>query len=58
MLNPAQNRKRTWLSLLVLVAACILLNNIGARLNELLGLPFYIDNIGTILAALLGGYIP
>ena len=58
MLNPAQNRKRTWLSLLVLVAACILLNNIGARLNGLLGLPFYIDNIGTILAALLGGYIP
>ena len=58
MLNPAQNRKRTWLSLLVLVAVCILLNNIGARLNGLLGLPFYIDNIGTILAALLGGYIP
>lgn len=42
----------------MLVAACILLNNIGARLNGLLGLPFYIDNIGTILAALLGGYIP
>lgn len=53
-----KNKSSTWLSLLVLVIACIMLNNIGARLNGLFGLPFFIDNIGTILAALLGGYIP
>ena len=49
---------RTWLSLIALVAVCVLLNNLGSRLNGLAGLPLYIDNIGTILAALLGGYIP
>lgn len=49
---------KTWLSLLALVVVCILLNNLGSRLNGLIGLPFYIDIIGTILAALLGGYIP
>lgn len=58
MPNLKQNRKRTWLSLLALVVVCVLLNNLGARLNGLLGLPFFIDDIGTILAALLGGYIP
>lgn len=53
-----QNIKRTWLSLIALIVICVLLNNLGARLNGLLGLPFFIDNIGTILSALLGGYIP
>lgn len=53
-----RNSARTWLSLIILVAVCVLLNNLGARLNGLVGLPFFIDNIGTILAALLGGYIP
>ena len=53
-----QNGKRTWLSLFALVAVCVLLNYLGARLNGLLGLPFYLDNVGTILSALLGGYIP
>ena len=58
MSDLKQKRKQTWLSLLALVAVCILLNNLGARLNGLLGLPFFFDNVGTILAALLGGYIP
>ena len=53
-----QSPKRTWLSLLSLVAVCVLLNFLGARLNGLLGLPFYLDNVGTLLSALLGGYIP
>ncbi len=52
------SRKSTWLSLLGLVAACLALNNLGIFFNGALGLPFYLDNIGTILAALLGGYIP
>lgn len=50
--------KRTWLSLLALIAACLVLNNLGTRVNGLIGTPLFIDNIGTILAALLGGYIP
>lgn len=52
------NKKHTWLSLIVLIVACVLLNNLGTRLNALTGMPLYLDNIGTILAALLGGYIP
>ncbi len=52
------NKKHSWLSLLVLIVACLLLNNMGTRLNGLIGLPLFLDNIGTLLAALLGGYIP
>ena len=47
-----------WLSLVYIIIICVLLNLLGARLNSLIGLPLYIDNIGTILSALLGGYIP
>ncbi len=56
-----KKRKAAWQSvfaLLGIVAACILLNFIGIRLNAMWGLPLFLDNIGTILAALLGGYIP
>ena len=28
------------------------------RINGWLNLPFYLDNIGTILTALVGGYLP
>lgn len=52
------NNKNTWLSLIVLILACLVLNNLGTRLNHIVGMPLYLDNIGTILAALLGGYIP
>lgn len=52
------NKQHTWLSFLVLIVACVLLNNLGTRLNGLIGMPLYLDCIGTILAALLGGYIP
>ena len=49
---------KTWTSLFCVTAVCILLNLLGSKLNGALGLPLYLDNIGTILAALLGGYIP
>ena len=55
------NKKRTgkkWLSLVCVILICIFLNILGSKLNELIGLPLYLDNIGTILSALLGGYIP
>ena len=47
-----------WLSLVYIIIVCALLNFLGTRLNAALGLPLYLDNIGTVLAALLGGYIP
>lgn len=53
--------KRSWsaaLSLIALIAVGIALNVLGTELNGLLGLPLYIDDIGTILTAMLGGYIP
>ena len=49
---------KTWLSLVYIIIICIMLNLLGARLCGALGLPLYLDNIGTVLAALLGGYIP
>ncbi len=49
---------RTGISLLCVVAAGILLNILGTKLNALIGLPLFIDDIGTILSAVLGGYIP
>ena len=52
------DRLRTYLLLFLTIVAGVLLNFLGARLNGLLSLPFYIDNIGTILVAMLGGYLP
>ena len=45
-------------SLLLTIIICISLNIAGTKLNGLLGLPLYLDNIGTILSAAAGGYIP
>ncbi len=36
----------------------VLLNFIGAQAAVLLGLPLYLDNVGTLLCASLGGYVP
>ena len=57
-LDKKQKQGWKWLSLFNIIIICVLLNFFGARLNDLLGLPLFIDNIGTILSALLGGYIP
>lgn len=54
-------RSKSWktgASLVGVVIVCILINILGTRVNALLGLPLYIDDIGTILAAMAGGYIP
>ena len=53
-----QRTVTTWLTLAAVVAFCVLLNLLGTKLNAALGLPLYLDNIGTVLSALLGGYIP
>ena len=43
-------------SLLTLV--CLVINILLSRLVLWLGLPIYLDSIGTVLAAALGGYLP
>ena len=46
------------MSLVCVIVVGILLNILGTRLNAMLGLPLFIDDIGTILSAMVGGYIP
>ena len=55
----ANGKRKSLLSYVIgLVVGCILINYLGARLASALGLPIYLDTIGTILAAALGGYLP
>ena len=39
-------------------AGCIAINFILPRTASLLNIPLYLDNVGTLLAAVLGGYLP
>ncbi len=39
-------------------AGTVAINYILPRTEGLLGLPLYLDNVGTLLAAVLGGYLP
>ena len=55
--TPAEIREN-WKSGLVFCAAGILLNLIGAQAALLLHIPLYLDNVGTLLTAALGGYVP
>lgn len=48
---------RLW-SILGLCAICIALNVLGAQLALAFNLPVYLDSLGTILASMIGGYIP
>ena len=46
---------------LITIAECIVclaLNFLGFRIASVLSLPLYLDNVGTLLAAILGGYLP
>ncbi len=36
----------------------ILLNAVGSQLAVMLRLPIYLDSLGTVLAAMMGGYVP
>ena len=51
-------RKHDDLKSLVLVVLGILFNLALARIATILNLPFYLDCIGTIAAALIGGFLP
>lgn len=39
-------------------AACIAINGAGAQIASLLNLPVYLDSLGTVLASMIGGYVP
>ena len=54
----APNRNRKWLPLLFLIAGGILINVVGAKLALYFHLPLFLDSIGTVLAAVIGGYMP
>ena len=43
---------------MVLCVACIAVNMLGARIALALGLPVFLDSVGTIFAGVLGGYVP
>ena len=43
---------------IVLVVAGVVINSLGAYIAKISGFPIYLDVIGTILASMLGGYIP
>ena len=46
------------IAMLGLVVLCIAINITGAWIANNLGLPMYLDLIGTVLASMLGGFIP
>ena len=58
MINKKKGSAKTITSLLCVIAACVLLNLIGIKINGVLGTPMFFDNVGTVMSALIGGYIP
>ena len=54
MVGRIKTSRTKSLLLLLTVAIGIGLNFLGRLLNSIFGLPLYLDNIGTILAAALG----
>ena len=53
--SPMHNSRKY---LLLLCVGGLLINFVGVQLARALHLPLYLDNIGSALAAALGGYIP
>ena len=51
-------RNNDFVKLLIFYAFCVALNIAVNRLMGILSLPLFLDNIGTLLAAALGGYLP
>lgn len=50
--------KKNNLKHFLLVVVSLALNLIGSNLATAMGWPLYLDNVGTFLAAILGGYMP
>ena len=58
ILDRSSAPRRGFLSCLVLCVICLLLNVLGVRLAGAIQTPLYLDNVGTILSAVLGGPLP
>ena len=58
VLQPENKRVVKPYAVLALCVIGILINYLGAHLALWLGLPLYLDTIGTVLAASLGGFLP
>ncbi len=56
--NGEKRAPARFLSVIVLCVACIALNIVGARIAIALNLPVFLDSTGTMLAGILGGYVP
>ena len=56
-LIESENRYNSPLAFITILAG-LLLNYLGSYLAKALELPIYLDNIGTIVASILGGYLP
>ena len=56
--GSALDRKKSLRSVLLLCVVCIAIDLAGAKIATLTGIPLFLDSVGTILAAVLGGYIP
>ncbi len=56
--HPAPVKKNSRLFTVILCAAGLLINFLGVQAALSLNLPVFLDIIGTVLAAALGGYIP
>jgi response regulator RpfG family c-di-GMP phosphodiesterase len=53
-----QDRTDGLLYMLLLCSSCILLNQIGIGVATALQFPVFLDSIGTLVAAAIGGYLP
>ena len=61
MESRQRNRRRpskNFIRAVALCVACAAFNGVGASVAAFLNLPVYLDSLGTILASMLGGYIP
>ena len=56
--NEGTRARSKLVSAVVFCVACIALNVLGANLALALSLPVYLDSLGTVLAAMIGGYVP
>ena len=60
-INPRgteMSRRNRWVHLVVLCVVGLLINYLLAKVPLALNLPLFLDNVGSALAAALGGYIP
>ena len=56
--NLSPQKERDDVKILGLVLFCLLLNIVCSLTAKLTGIPFYFDCIGTIVAAIIGGFMP